>query len=176
MSSTTPSHDHAARDTFVAGLKDAHALENQALSIMKPQIDRLEHYPEVVERLRRHVTETEGQIARLDRILSELGEQHSTFKDTGGRMMGGMAAMGHAAASDEVIKNGLADYAFENYEVASYRSLITLAEMVGLSDARVELEASLKEEEDMARWIGDHLEEITRRYVALRDSGATAKH
>ncbi|MBY5812522.1 DUF892 family protein, partial [Rhizobium leguminosarum] len=35
------------RDIFVAGLKNAHAMENQALSIMKPQLKRIENYPEV---------------------------------------------------------------------------------------------------------------------------------
>ena len=52
-------------DIFVTGLRNAHAMENQALSIMKPQVSRIENYPEVAHRLQQHITETEGQIQRL---------------------------------------------------------------------------------------------------------------
>lgn len=37
------------RDIFVTGLKNAHAMENQALSIMKPQVKRIENYPDIAE-------------------------------------------------------------------------------------------------------------------------------
>lgn len=49
-------------------------MENQALSIIKPQATRIEHYPEVEERLKQHIAETEGQIERRDTILADLGE------------------------------------------------------------------------------------------------------
>lgn len=38
---TTTSHD-----LFVTGLENAHAMENQALPIMKPQASGIENYPE----------------------------------------------------------------------------------------------------------------------------------
>ena len=37
-----------ARDIFIVGLRNAHAMENQALSIMKPQSSRIESYPQVL--------------------------------------------------------------------------------------------------------------------------------
>lgn len=37
-------------------------MENQALSIMKPQVKRIENYPEIAEQLEKHIIETEGQI------------------------------------------------------------------------------------------------------------------
>jgi hypothetical protein len=35
------------RDIFVIGLRNAHAMENEALSSMKPQLSRIENYPQV---------------------------------------------------------------------------------------------------------------------------------
>lgn len=55
------------RDLFVVGLRNAHAVEKQALSIMEPQVARIKDYPEVADRLRLHIEETNGQIARLTR-------------------------------------------------------------------------------------------------------------
>jgi ferritin-like metal-binding protein YciE len=166
--------DHA-RSLFIVGLRNAHAVENEALSIMRPQVDRLEKYPEMRERLRSHIGETEAQITRLEEILSSLDESHSAFKDTAASLMGSMAAMGHTVAGDEILKNSFANFAFENYEIAAYRSLITMAEMAGVAQAVQLLNQTLREEEAMAGWIEDNLELVTRRFVSLRQADESAK-
>lgn len=164
-----------ARDIFIVGLRNAHAMENQALSIMKPQASRIESYPQVLERLQRHIAETEGQIQRLDTILQGMGESSSAFKDTAQSFMGSMAAMGHTVAGDEIIKNSLANFAFENYEIAAYTSLMTLAEAGGFAEAESLLRQNLDEERAMARWLEDNLPAVTLQYVDLRAAGANAK-
>jgi ferritin-like metal-binding protein YciE len=155
------------RDLFTTGLKNAHGLEKQALSIMEPQVSRLENYPEVAERLRSHIEETNGQIRRLEEIMDKLDESRSALKDTAMSMAGGMAAIGHSLAGDEILKNSFANYAFENYEIASYKSLIVLAEDGGFRMAVPLLQETLTEEQRMAEWINDSLPMITRRYAEL---------
>jgi ferritin-like metal-binding protein YciE len=122
-------------DIFITGLRNAHAMENQALSIMKPQVGRIENYPEVARRLQLHIEETEGQIERLEQILEALGEKRSSLKDMALSLGGAMAALGHTVAPDEIVKNSFANYAFENYEIAAYKSLIALAEQAGNATA-----------------------------------------
>lgn len=56
-------------------------MENQALSIMRPQVARIESYPEVARRLEQHIKETEGQIGRIDELLDQFGADSSTLKD-----------------------------------------------------------------------------------------------
>ncbi len=73
--------DNEIREVFVTGLKNAHAMENQALSIMKPQLSRIENYPEVAAKLEQHIRETEGQIVRIKEVLDGLNEDHSSLKD-----------------------------------------------------------------------------------------------
>jgi ferritin-like metal-binding protein YciE len=165
----------AVRETFIAGLRNAHALENQALSIMKRQLERLESYPQVAARLRQHIAETEGQQDRVARILESLGESSSGLKDMAMSFTGTMAALNHAMAEDEIIKNSLANYAFENFEAASYISLITMAEEGGFHDAILLLQQNLEEEEAMAAWAKEGLPEITRRYLTLHAAGEQAK-
>lgn len=162
------------RDIFVDGLRNAHALENEALSIMNRQLGRLESYPEVADRLRSHVSETEQQIDRLDKILDNLSEGHSTLKSTGASVMGNMAALSHTVAGDEILKNAFADYAFENYEIASYRSLIVMAEAGGFNFAVPLLNTTLQEEEAMARWLAEHLPHLTQAYIHREMAGAQA--
>jgi ferritin-like metal-binding protein YciE len=170
----TGAHDRT-HELFITGLKNAHAMEKQALSIMTPQMQRIEHYPEVAERLREHIAETNGQLMRIDEIFEALGERASAFKDTVLGVAGELATVGHSFAGDEILKNSFANYAFEHFEMASYKSLITLSETSGLERFRSALEQNLREEEAMAQWIDQSLPLVTRRYAQLyTEEGAKA--
>lgn len=162
-------------EIYVTGLRNAHAMENQALAIMRPQVTRIEHYPEMAERLDQHVIETEGQIARLERLLEMAGSSHSSLKDTASTIGGTMAALGHAMAPDEIVKNSFANFAFENYEIAAYKSLLALAEEAVDDDAISLLQQNLDEEIAMSEWLDSAIEPLTLRYATLSDSATEAK-
>ena len=89
-------------------------------------------------------------------------------------LVGNMAAITHTVAPDEVIKNTFANFAFEHFEIASYKSLITLANAVGQDSTLSALRQSLNEELDMAQWIDEHLADTTTRFLQLSASGAKA--
>ena len=163
------------RTLFVTGLRNAHAMENQALSIMKPQVSRIENYPEVAARLEQHITETEGQIQRIEEILGSLNESHSSLKDAALSFSGAMAALGHTVAGDEIVKNSFANFAFENFEAAAYKSLIIMADHGGFNASKPLLEANLREEQDMANWIEQNLATVTQRFISLSESNQSAK-
>jgi ferritin-like metal-binding protein YciE len=95
---------------------------------MDRQLDRLVRYPEVADQLRMHRLETERQIERVEEILHSLRESHSRLKDMALNLVGNAAALSHTLAGDEILKNSFVNFAFENFEIASYRSLITLAD------------------------------------------------
>jgi ferritin-like metal-binding protein YciE len=133
-----------ARGVFITGLKNAHAMEKQALSIMGPQLERIENYPDVLQRMRQHKLETEGQVRRLEAVLERMGESASGLKDTVMSAVGGLATLGHATAGDEILKNSFANFAFENYEIAAYNSLIALAEAAGEAEAVAPLRRTSK--------------------------------
>lgn len=160
-----------AEDDFVVGLRNAHALEHQALAVMKRQVERIESYPQVAERLRQHIQETNQQLRRLDEILARLGETSSSLKDTGMNVLGNLMAVGHAAAQDEILKNSFANFALENYEIAAYKSLCKMAELTGHSDALPPLQATLNEEIAMAKWLDDHMESVTAAYIGREKAG-----
>ena len=42
---------------------------------------------------------------------------------------GSMAALGHTVAGNEILKNSFANFVCENFEVAAYKSSITVAEL-----------------------------------------------
>jgi ferritin-like metal-binding protein YciE len=164
-----------ARGVFVVGLKNAHAMEKQALSIMQPQVNRLKHYPDLLQGLEAHISETETQVSRLDEILQNVGESSSSMTDTLLSAFGSMAALGHVTAGDEVLKNSFANLAFENYEIGAYISLIAAARASGESQAIPLLEQSLDEERRMAEWVAEHIPSVTETFISLKGTGESAK-
>ncbi len=162
-------------EIYLVGLRNAHALEKEAVSIMSRQVERLESYPDILKRLQEHIRETETQQQRLKDILARFDEDTSSIKDLGGKLMGSLAALGHSVAGDEILKNTFANYAFENYEIASYKSLITLSDALGNTADTKLLEQTLGEEIAMASWIEDHVEATTLKFVKLRQAGEQAK-
>ena len=154
-----------ARSIFITGLRNAHAMESQAQELTERQSERLTDYPEVQQRVRQHLEETKEQIRRLDQCLESLGESRSVLKDAGLSFLGNLMAGSHAMADDEILKNSFGNYAFEHYEIAAYKSLLVMAEQLGMESARSLLQQSLREEQNMAKWIDDHLRDVTIQYM-----------
>lgn len=164
-----------ARDYLIDALRDAHAMESQAITLTTTQADRLKHYPDMERRIRQHIGETEGQRERLERCLENLGSSSSAVKDATMKLAANFQMAFHAMTEDEVIKNCLASYAFEHFEIVSYRALIEIAKLAEEPEIMRFCEESLAEEEAMAAWILEHLPDGIRMYVARSSVDAEAK-
>lgn len=162
------------QSTYVTALKNTHALELEALQAMRRQVDRLERYPEMKAILEAHIAETEQQRDRLETALGNQGEKPSTVKESVLGAAGNAAAIFHAPARDEVLKNLYADHALENYEIAAYRSLIAIAERAGDTASVGAFRQSLSEEEAMAKRVSEQIEPVTAKYLELTLSGTDA--
>ena len=171
MATTAPD---LTQDLFVTGLKDAHGVEHQALALIDRQLDRLQHYPDVADLLRRHRAETEGQIGRIDEILAGFDAKPSALKDAALSVSGNLAALAHSVAPDEIIKNSFANHAFENFEIAIYTGLLALVDQGGFARAKAALEQSLGEEQRTAQAVLESIPAVTRRYIELRAAGEKA--
>ena len=163
-----------ARDVFVVGLRNAHAMEVQARELMERQSERLTDFPKLQVRVRQHLSETNEQLRRLEQCLDALNESHSTLKDAAMSTLANLAALGHAVAGDEILKNTFANNAFEHYEIAVYKALLVLAKQSGASSTEPPLRQSLEEEHRMAAWIEDNIEDITLSYLAEEERKKTA--
>jgi ferritin-like metal-binding protein YciE len=168
-------HDSPARENLVDWLRNAHAMEMQAETMLKGQAGRLEHYPEVKARVEQHVTETQQQARDVEQCLKSLGEDTSALKDTGGKAMALMQAMGGMVMSDEVIKGAIASYAFEHMEIASYTVLVAAAQAAGESEVAHVCENILQQEKAMAAWHAEHTPAVVQQYLQRERAGQTSK-
>lgn len=162
---------YSQREIMITGLKNAYALESHAADVTQNQASRLGDYPELQRRVQQHHEETLRQRDRLGECLSQLGESPSTLKDTVLRLVGNMQTMFHATADDEVLKGTFASTSLEHYEIASYKSLIAMAEACNERSVAEICRQNLREEEAMAQFLDSNIEQVTRTYLAKASSG-----
>lgn len=131
-------------------LRDAHAMEKQAESMLESMASRIENYPDIKARIEQHISETKHQITMLEEVLDRNGISRSVLKDS----MSKMAAMGQSIGgmfpSDEIVKGSISGYVFEQFEIACYTSLLAAAKKAGDTASIPTIEAILKEEMQMA--------------------------
>jgi len=166
---------NTGKDHLLDWLRDAHAMEMAAIDILERQANRIESYPEMLRKVQEHAETSRRQASRVEDCIRQLGGDTSMLKDGAARVMANMSAVMNAASSDEVVKNGIADYAFEHFEIASYRALVAAASELGeirIADVCREI---LEEEEEMAFWLEKNLPAVTMQFVERDMAGVQAK-
>ena len=153
------------RDTLIVGLRNAYGLEGQAISTMENVQSRLENYPELKAGVTAHLEETRRQQQMVEQLLGKFGESPSTLKEMVMKLTGNLQSMFHASTSDEVLKNLFALYAFEHFEIASYTSLIAMAEDCGETEVVQTCRQILQQEEATAQKLGGMLVPVTKMYL-----------
>lgn len=156
---------NSARDRLLDWLRDAHAMEEQAETMLSSQAQRIQSYPELKERVEEHLRETKRQAELVESCIAKLGSSTSAVKTASAKMMAFGQGLSGLFVGDEVIKGSLASYTFEHMEIASYRILIAAAENAGEPEIKRTCQQILAEEERMAAWLEQHLAQTTREYL-----------
>ncbi|WP_260986133.1 ferritin-like domain-containing protein [Bordetella genomosp. 13] len=165
-----------AASHFMDWLRDAHAMEEQAESMLDGMAGRLESYPDLRQRILEHLEETRDQRRLIKECIDRRGGDNSMMKDLTGKAMASMQSFSGMFASDEVVKGGMFSYAFEHMEIAAYRNLIEAARMLGDTATQQVCERILPQEIAMAAWLEQNMAAVTRRFLERADQpGAQAK-
>ena len=133
---------------FEDGLKDIYWAE-KALTKALPKMIKNATSGELIEALESHLSETETQIRRIEQIF-ELLEKKAVAKKCDA--MEGLIKEGEGIMEEceegSMMDAGIigAGQKIEHYEIASYGTLRTFAETLGLEDAAALLEETLGEE------------------------------
>jgi ferritin-like metal-binding protein YciE len=156
-------------DVLTSWLRNAHAMEQAAISILEMQSKHLNHYPRIKAKVVEHLEVTRRQAEMVKSCLQRRGAATSVMKDLTGRFTGGMNALATDVSwGDEAVKAGIADYAFENMEIATYQTLITTANFVGDHETQKICEEILSEEQEMADWLGREMVALTQAFLGGR--------
>lgn len=163
-----------SKDTLIDWLRDAYAMESQAVEMLERQADRIKSYPEILAKVQEHIQVSNRQADRLKQSLQRLGSDTSAIKTGIAMLMGNAQSLSGIVVGDEIVKAGVFNYAFEHFEIANYRALIAGAEAVGEPEIARLLQQSLDEELEMAGWLEQRLPQLTKTYLARKETSSTA--
>ncbi|MFM0390966.1 MULTISPECIES: YciE/YciF ferroxidase family protein [Paraburkholderia] len=136
------------KDLFIHSLSDIYSAEKQMTKSL-PKMARAATSPDLRSAFETHLEETQGQIERIDQVVEASGIKLKRVKCVA---MEGLVEEGQEQI-DEIEKGPVLDTALiaaaqkvEHYEIASYGSLIALANQLGETAAVKLLTETLKEE------------------------------
>jgi ferritin-like metal-binding protein YciE len=153
------------KDLLIAWLNDAHGMENALIEILEHQIKDAQDYPQVQAKLEQHLEQTRRHAQMVKDCVEKLGGSTSALKTGMAKLFGQMQAVSTGAARDEMVKNALADYAAENFEVASYTALVNAAQQLNDQQTAMVCQQILQEDEEMARWLQQNLPTLVQQTV-----------
>ncbi|MFW0765956.1 ferritin-like domain-containing protein [Trabulsiella odontotermitis] len=157
-------------------LRDAHAMEKQAESMLNSMASRIDNYPDLRARIEQHINETQHQISVLEEILERNSISNSVVKDSMSKMAALGQSIGGMFTPDEIVKGSISGYVFEQFEIACYTSLLAAAKKAGDNASIPAIEGILKEECEMADWLIRHIPETTEQFLLRSDmDGVEAK-
>lgn len=164
-----------AEDTLMQSLRNAHAMEKQAIESTENQIERLQNYPELRNWVRDHVAASRSQRERIRACLERRGGDASTLKDMALGIMGNVQELTGSFAADEVVKNAITDYGFKHYEIGAYLSLGAAADAVGDQETKQVCDEIAREEEGLAERLKPILPAVMAEYLRREQEGRSAK-
>jgi ferritin-like metal-binding protein YciE len=136
-------------DLFHHELKDLYSAEKQLLKAL-PKMAKAATNEDLKEAFESHLQETEGQLERLEKIMSQLGV--STARVEKCKAMEGLVEEGKEIMEEDLDPQLLdaalicAAQRVEHYEIAGYGCARTFAQMLGHDDIVELLQATLDEE------------------------------
>jgi ferritin-like metal-binding protein YciE len=154
-------------------LRDAHAMEKQAIESVENQVDRLKSYPEMRSWARDHVEAAKQHRELIKQCIERRGGSTSTIKDVAMGAIGKFQELTGAIMADEVLKSIIGDYSFKHYQIACYKSLIAAAEEANDSETKRVCEEILASEQQLADRLLPYIPQMTREYMR-RDAAELA--
>jgi ferritin-like metal-binding protein YciE len=164
----------AHQETYLAWLKDAHAMEVNLVQVLENHAKDAEGHPQMQAKIQEHLQQTRHHADLVERCINRLGDNTSAIKSGMGKIMGAVQGISTGPAKDELIKNALADYASEHFEIACYTSLLAGAQALGDQETAMVCQQILRDEQDMARFLEQQIPLATQEFLGMqaREHGA----
>jgi ferritin-like metal-binding protein YciE len=135
---------------YISELRDLYSAENQLLKAL-PKMAKGASSPELKDAFEKHLEQTKGHVERLEELFEQRDESP---KGKPCKAMKGLIEEGSEILKEEgedsVLDAGMivAAQKVEHYEIASYGSVRTFANLLGKEDEAELLQATLDEERE----------------------------
>ncbi len=150
-------------------------MEVGIVSSLEKHIADARGLPKVRAALSRHLAQTKRHATAMKKALASLGGSHPVIREGISKVANLAAGLVTSAATDTVIKNALADFATEHFEIACYTSLTLTATALRETKIAATCKAILKEEEAMAATLKAQFPALNRAYLGSLEADEPKK-
>lgn len=157
------------REQFISWLGDAHAMEVGIVTTLEKHISDAKGQPKVKAALGKHLRETKKHATAMKQALASLGGSHPVIREGVSKVVNLVAGLGTSISSDTPVKNAIADFATEHFEIACYTALAQTATELGESKIAQTCKSILREEEAMAKTLKGLFPQLVQAYLETLD-------
>src|SRR5256886_7482660 len=147
---------------YISELRDLYSAENQLLKAL-PKMAKGASSPELKDAFEKHLEQTKGHIERLEQLFEQLDEspKGKTCHGMKGLIEEGSEIL-EEDGEDSVLDAGIivAAQKVEHYEIASYGSVRTFADLLGKDRSAELLQTTLEEESEANQLLNKLAEDI----------------
>jgi ferritin-like metal-binding protein YciE len=147
------------QETFLHDLGDIYDAEHRFLEAQQQLLPQASN-PQLQEVLHEHIAQTQQQIQNIEQIFQIIGQQpkRATCQAAVGLVQEGQQTV--QQAGNEAVRDALiagAQGKVEHYEIASYRTLLSSAKLLGVQQAAMLLQHNLEQEETASSRVDTHM-------------------
>jgi ferritin-like metal-binding protein YciE len=155
-------------DTLRTWLKDAYAMEQAIVEILEKQIPQFDDMPDAQMKIRQHLALTKTQADRVRGCVEQLSDDISHVKSGIANVLGAVQGMSTIMANDKTVKDAMANYAIEHFEIASYMAIVAACREMEHEDIASICDGIIEEEMEMANWLRMQLPAVVRQHMFTR--------
>ncbi len=154
------------RDLYLSWLNDAYAMEKNVEEVLEDHSSQAKDFPDIQGKIDEHLQVTRSQADRVKQCIERNGGKVSSVKSGMANLMGSLTGKTTSMAKDRIVKNALADYAAENFEIASYTAIVDAANTLGDTQTAQVCQGIIQEEMNMAQWLSQNLPKVSNMVLA----------
>jgi ferritin-like metal-binding protein YciE len=153
------------KNELIEWLRDAYAMEKAMEMTLKKQMERDDILEPLRDQFETHHAETQLHAELVESCLRQVGANISTLKTTLAEAVEMLKNAGASFARDAHVKEVLAAYSAEHFEIGCYTALIAGAQRLGFTDVASVCEDILADEKRMADWLEANLPQAVTSYL-----------
>jgi ferritin-like metal-binding protein YciE len=155
----------ANKDTLLHWLMNAHAMEVGIAQALEQHLNDARNEAELAQKIQEHLAQTQLHASAMEKAVTRLGGGISGVKSGLAGVLGTVQGVADGLASDWMVKNAIAEYSAEYFEIATYKAIIAAAEEAGDQETVNVCLDIIKEEEAMAAWLESELPELVAEFM-----------
>ncbi len=152
-------------EDLISWLNSAYLMEKSIEKVLSKQISDAKPYPRLQKAIKDHINVTQQQAEMVKKRIEALGSKVSSTRETLASSSASLQGSFSKIRKNALIKNGIMNYATEHFEIATYQTIMVMADLLEDDQTFRMCERIIAQEEKMAETLEKVLPGIIEKEV-----------